>query len=105
MILSEEQVLIRDAARAFAIERLLPFAAQWDREGSFPAAAVREMGARGLLGMLVPPAWDGSGADHVAYALAIEEVAAGDGATSTIMSVHNSVGCAPILRFGDDAQR
>ncbi|MDB4975457.1 MAG: acyl-CoA dehydrogenase [Myxococcaceae bacterium] len=105
MILSEEQRMIRDAARAFAAECLTPFAAQWDRSGSFPAAAVRELGARGLLGMLVPARWDGSEADHVSYALAIEEVAAGDGATSTIMSVHNSVGCVPILKFGSDAQR
>ncbi|MDB4987707.1 MAG: acyl-CoA dehydrogenase [Myxococcaceae bacterium] len=105
MILSEQQRLIRDAARAFARECLAPFAAQWDRDASFPRVAVREMGARGLLGMLVPEAWDGSQADHVSYALAIEEVAAGDGACSTIMSVHNSVGCVPILKFGSDAQR
>ena len=105
MILSEDQRLIRAAARAFASEQLAPYAAQWDRESSFPSAAVREMGARGLLGMLVPSAWEGSEADHVAYALAIEEVAAGDGATSTIMSVHNSVGCVPILKFGSSAQK
>lgn len=105
MILAEEQRMVRDAARSFARERLLPFAASWDRASSFPAEAVRELGRLGMLGMLVPTAWDGAGSDHVSYALALEEVAAGDGATSTIMSVHNSVGCAPILRFGSDAQR
>jgi len=105
MIPSEEQQLIRDSARSFASERLLPFAAAWDRESTFPAAALREMGKLGLLGMLVPSEWDGAGADHVAYALAIEEIAAGDGATSTIMSVHNSVACVPILRFGTRAQK
>lgn len=105
MILNSDQTMIRDLARRFAAERLAPFAADWDRDCTFPAAALKEMGELGLLGMLVPPAWDGTGADHVAYALALEEIAAGDGATSTIMSVHNSVGCMPILRFGNDAQK
>ncbi|MEY4509108.1 MAG: hypothetical protein RLZZ450_1230 [Pseudomonadota bacterium] len=105
MLLSDEQILVRDAARSFAREQLAPFAAAWDRESTFPAAALRALGQLGMLGMLVPPAWGGAGLDHVAYALAIEEIAAGDGATSTIVSVHNSVGCGPILRFGTDAQR
>lgn len=105
MHLTEEQTMIRDMARAFAAEQLAPFAADWDRTHSFPADAVRQMGELGLLGMLVPEEWGGAGADHVAYALAIEEVAAGDGACSTIMSVHNSVACMPILKFGSDAQK
>jgi butyryl-CoA dehydrogenase len=63
------------------------------------------MGALGLLGMLVPEEFDGAATDHVAYALAIEEIAAGDGAVSTIMSVHNSVGCMPILKFGTAEQK
>jgi alkylation response protein AidB-like acyl-CoA dehydrogenase len=57
------------------------------------------------MGMLVPDAFDGAGADHVSYALALMEIAAGDGACSTVMSVHNSVGCMPILRFGSDEQK
>jgi alkylation response protein AidB-like acyl-CoA dehydrogenase len=57
------------------------------------------------MGMLVPEEFDGAGVDHVAYALAIEEIAAGDGAASTVMSVHNSVGCMPILKFGTDWQK
>jgi len=105
VIPSSDQIMIRDMARSFAAERLAPFAAEWDREHRFPAEALREMGALGLLGMLVPPRWDGAGADHVAYALALEEIAAGDGATSTIMSVQNSVVCLPIYRFGTDEQR
>lgn len=105
MQLSEEQIMIRDMARAFATEQLAPFAAEWDRTHTFPTAAVRQMGELGLLGMLVPEEWDGAGADHVAYALAIEEVAAGDGACSTIMSVHNSVACMPILKFGSGTQK
>ncbi|MDX1512533.1 MAG: acyl-CoA dehydrogenase [Gammaproteobacteria bacterium] len=105
MILTEEQRLIRDTARGFAREHLAPRAAERDREGAFPEDALKQMGELGLLGMLVPEEWDGAGADHVAYALAIEEVAAGDGATSTIMSVHNSVACMPILRYGTDEQK
>src|SRR5512134_2671993 len=105
MLLTEEQTMIRDMARAFAAEQLAPQAAEWDRTHAFPADAIRQMGELGLLGMLVPAEWDGAGADHVAYALAIEEVAAGDGACSTIMSVHNSVACMPILKFGNDAQK
>ncbi|MGF1594930.1 MAG: acyl-CoA dehydrogenase family protein [Kiloniellaceae bacterium] len=105
MQFTDEQNLIRDTARAFARERLAPHAAEWDREARFPAEAVAAMGELGLLGMLVPPEWDGAGADHVAYALALIEVAAGDGACSTIMSVHNSVGCMPVLKFGTAEQR
>jgi butyryl-CoA dehydrogenase len=105
MIFNEQQTMIRDMARSFAAERLAPFAETWDREHRFPREALAEMGELGFMGMLVPEAFDGAGVDHVAYALAIEEIAAGDGATSTIMSVHNSVGCMPILKFGTDAQK
>lgn len=105
MIPTEEQAMIRDMARAFAAEKLAPHAAEWDRDAAFPADAIREMGALGLMGMLVPEEWGGAGADHAAYAMALEEIAAGDGACSTIMSVHNSVACMPILRFGSDAQK
>ena len=102
---SETQALIRDTARDFARTRLAPGAAMRDRESRFPAAEIAEMGALGFMGMLVPDEWGGTGADHVAYAMAIEEVAAADGACSTIMSVHNSVVCMPVLRFGGAAQR
>ena len=105
MLLTEEQGLIRDTARQFAQEQLAPHAAVWDRESRFPREAVTAMGQLGFLGMLVPPQWDGAGADHVSYALALMEVAAGDGACSTIMSVHNSVGCMPILKFGTPQQQ
>jgi len=105
MLLTEEQSLIRDTARQFAQEQLAPHAAAWDREARFPREAVTAMGELGFLGMLVPPEWDGAGADHVSYALALMEVAAGDGACSTIMSVHNSVGCMPILKFGTPEQQ
>jgi hypothetical protein len=105
MILSQEQLMVQETARNFARERLQPFAAAWDREARFPKEAVADMGKLGLMGMLVPDEWDGASTDHVSYALALEEVAAGDGSCSTIMSVHNSVGCMPILRFGTPEQK
>ena len=105
MLLTEEQNIIRDLTRRFAAEQLTPHAARWDREEEFPAQALRAMGELGLMGMLVPPAWGGAGADHVSLAVALEEIAAGDGATSTIMSVQNSVVCVPILRYGSEAQK
>src|SRR6185312_2898803 len=100
MILTQEQAIIRDMARRFADERLKPFAAEWDRSERFPGEAVAELAQPGLPGLLVPEAYDGAATDHVSYALALEEIAAGDGSCSTIMSVHNSVGCMPILKFG-----
>lgn len=105
MLLTDEQAMVRDTARRFASERLAPNAAEWAKTHHFPRDVIAEMGALGLMGMLVPGEWDGALSDTVAYAAALEEIAAGDGAISTIMSVHNSVGCVPILRFGDDAQK
>ena len=105
MILNEEQTMVREMARRFATERLMPDSAQWDQSGEFPHHVIKEMGTLGLMGMLVPEQWGGAMTDTLAYACALEEIAAGNGAISTIMSVHNSVGCVPILRFGNDAQR
>ncbi|WP_434120182.1 acyl-CoA dehydrogenase [Pseudomonas fortuita] len=105
MLVTDEQQQIADAVRAFAQERLKPFAEQWDKEHCFPKEAIEEMAELGLFGMLVPEQWGGSDTGYVAYAMALEEIAAGDGACSTIMSVHNSVGCVPILRFGSEQQK
>ena len=105
MEFTEEQILIRDTARSFAQEQLAPNAADWDREARFPAEAVQALGELGFMGMLVPEAWGGAGADHVAYALALMEIAAGDGSCSTIMSVHNSVACMPLLKHGSPEQK
>ncbi|MCF4164067.1 acyl-CoA dehydrogenase family protein [Zavarzinia compransoris] len=102
---TEEQVQIRDAARSFAAERLAPFAADWDRKHEFPAGAIAEMGELGFFGMVLPEEWGGSDTGNLAYAMALEEIAAGCGAVSTIMSVHNSVGCLPIHKFGTDEQK
>jgi alkylation response protein AidB-like acyl-CoA dehydrogenase len=105
MILSEDQALIRETARQFAQERLAPTAARRDKDHAFPADELAEMGQLGFLGMVVPAQWDGAETDYVSYAAALMEIAAGDGAVSTIMSVHNSVGCMPILSYGTDAQK
>lgn len=105
MQLTEEQVLIQDMARSFAQEQIKPCASEWDAKGIFPAQALQQMGELGFMGMLVPEQWGGSDTGNLAYVLALEEVAAADGATSAIMSVHNSVGCVPILKFGTDEQK
>jgi butyryl-CoA dehydrogenase len=104
-MLTEVQRLTRDMARAFARDRLWPTAPARDREGVPPLALLREMGQLGLLGMCVPEEWGGAGADFVSYIVAIEEIAAGDGAISTIMSVNNSPVCAAIQRYGSDEQK
>lgn len=103
--LTEQQRMIRDMARDFARQELRPHAATWDENGWIPDAVVAQMGQLGLLGMVVPEEFGGSYTDYVAYALAVEEVAAGESATSTLMSVHNSVGCNPILQYGTPVQQ
>jgi butyryl-CoA dehydrogenase len=105
MMLTEEQLLIQESARKFAQERLAPHSAQWEREAAFPRQIIAELGALGLMGMTVPLEWGGAGADYISYALALEEIAAGDGAIATIVSGHNSVGVMPILSFGSEAQK
>jgi len=105
MLPNEEQLAVRDMASRFARDELVPKAADWDRDRIFPKDVFRQMGALGFLGMLVPEKHGGAMTDHVAYALALEEVAAGCGAVSTVMSVHNSVACVPVLRYGTEAQK
>ncbi|MBC2771880.1 acyl-CoA dehydrogenase family protein [Rhizobium sp. AQ_MP] len=105
MVLSELQQQILEMTRSFARERLAPGAADRDRQHRFPRQELTEMGELGLLGMLVPEAYGGSDTGALAYAIAVEEIAAGDGACSTIMSVHSSVGCVPILKFGTEEQQ
>jgi alkylation response protein AidB-like acyl-CoA dehydrogenase len=105
MILTQEQEMIRDSMRSFAQERLAPFAAEWDRNHTFPAQALKELGELGALGMVVPEEWDGAGMDYMSLVLTIEEIAAGDGATSTIVSVQNSLACGITMKYGTDAQK
>jgi len=105
MRLTDEQRLLRDTAREVAQGLLSPHAAEWDSEAKFPQEALAELGKLGFMGMLVPEQYGGAGADHVGYALALEEIAAGDGSVSTILAVHNSVGCVPVLRYGSEEQK
>ena len=105
MILTQEHEMIRDSLRAFAQERLAPFAAEWDRNSTFPAQALKELGELGALGMCVPEEWGGAGMDYMSLVLALEEIAAGDGATSTIVSVQNSLPCGITNKYGTDAQK
>ncbi len=95
--------MLRDVARDFAREWLAPHAAERDREEKFPAEA--ELGKLGFMGMLVPEEYGGAGADHVGYGLVMEEIAAGEGAVATILSVQNSVGCMPVRQYGSDEQK
>ncbi len=105
MLLTEEQRLVRDTIRSFAQTELAPNAARWDREHFFPREALHALGALGALGMVVPERFGGAAMDYVSLAVALEEIAAGDGATSTIVSVQNSVVCGPLNLFGTDAQK
>lgn len=103
--LTEEQRMIRDLARDFARAEVAPNAQAWAKAGWIDDQSVAQMGELGLLGMIVPERWGGSYVDYVAYALAVEEISAGDGALGTLMSVHSSVGCAPILKYGTTEQQ
>ncbi|HTY98428.1 MAG TPA: acyl-CoA dehydrogenase family protein, partial [Rhodocyclaceae bacterium] len=105
MQLNEEQRLIQDTLRAFARERLAPNSAEWDRNAAFPAEALKELAELGCWGMAVPEQWGGAGLDYFTLAVALEEVAAGDGATSTILSVQNSLVCGILMKYGSDAQK
>ncbi len=105
MILSEEQLLVQESARRFALARLAPHSAEWEQKAAFPPDIFRELGALGFMGMTVPTEWGGAGADNVAYSLALQEIAAGDGALATVVSGHNSVGVMPILNYGTEAQK
>ena len=105
MILTQEQEMIRNSIHQFAQERLAPFAAEWDRNHTFPQDALKELAGLGALGMVVPEEWGGPGLDYLSLVLAIEEIAAGDGATSTIVSVQNSLACGITMKFGTPAQK
>lgn len=105
MIFSEEQRMVRDMARSFARERVRPNAAAWEKDGIIPRDMLDEMGQLGLLGMTVPAEWDGAETDYVSYALALMEIAGGDGGLSTLMSVNNAPMCAAIHQNGTDEQK
>ncbi|GHD74815.1 acyl-CoA dehydrogenase family protein [Vogesella fluminis] len=105
MLLTTEQEQVVDAVRDFVQGEIAPHAAEWDKAHTFPRQALHGLGELGCFGLTVAPQWDGAGFDYVTLAAVIEEIAAGDGALSTIISVINSVGCGPIERFGNDWQK
>jgi alkylation response protein AidB-like acyl-CoA dehydrogenase len=105
MLLTDTQAMVRDTMREFSQQKLWPNAPRWDREHHFPREELRELGALGALGMVVTEEEGGAGSDYISLAVAIEEIAAGDGSTSTIVSVQNSVVCGPLAAFGNAAQK
>jgi len=105
MILSEEHQMIRDALRSFAQERLAPNAARWDREHHFPKEELKELEALGAFGVAVPEQYGGAGLDYVSLALVLEEIAAGDGGTSTIISVNNCPVCSIAMMYANEEQK
>ena len=102
---TEEQLMIQDVARRIAQEKIAPSAEHFDRSGEFPLDNIRLLGESGLMGIEVPAEYGGAGMDPVAYVLAVVEIAAGDAAHSTIMSVNNSLFCAGILKHGSEEQK
>ena len=105
MLLSEDHLAVQDAVRSFVQAEIAPHAAAWDKSHQFPKAQLRGLAALGCYGVAVPAEWDGAGLDYLALALIIEEVAAGDGATSTVVSVNNCPVCSILMAFGDADQK
>lgn len=105
MILSEEHQMIRDALRSYAQERLAPNAARWDREHYFPKDELKELAGLGAFGVAVPEQYGGAGLDYVSLALVLEEIAAGDGGTSTIISVNNCPVCSIAMMYANEEQK
>jgi butyryl-CoA dehydrogenase len=105
LTLTAEQSLLRDTARDLATKEILPRAAEIDRAHQFPRALVNRLGELGLLGVMVPERWGGAGMDAVSYALALEEISRACASTGVIMSVQNSLVCAPLVASGTDEQR
>ncbi|TCB68480.1 acyl-CoA dehydrogenase [Acinetobacter sp. ANC 4178] len=105
MILNDEQKMVQEMLRDFSQTQLKPTAAERDRTGQFPAEELKQLGELGALGMTIPPEWGGAGLDYVSLVLAIEEIAAGDGAISTIVSVQNSLPCGITYKYGTEQQK
>ncbi|MBS0403802.1 MAG: acyl-CoA dehydrogenase family protein, partial [Proteobacteria bacterium] len=105
MLLTQDQEMIRDAVRAFARQELWPHAAEWDKAHTFPQAAHQGLAQLGAYGICVPEAYGGAGLDYLTLALVLEEIAAGDGGTSTPISVTNCPYNAILMKYGTDAQK
>ncbi len=105
MLLTEDHRAVQDAVRAFVQDQIAPNAAQWDKDCRFPAAELRGLAALGCYGVAVPTEWDGAGLDYLALAIILEEIAAGDGATSTVVSVNNCPVCSILMAWANGAQK
>ncbi|HRY88358.1 MAG TPA: acyl-CoA dehydrogenase family protein, partial [Rubrivivax sp.] len=105
MLLSEDHVAVQDAVRAFVQAEIAPKAAAWDKNHHFPKAELRGLADLGCYGVAVPTEWDGAGLDYLALAIILEEIAAGDGATSTVVSVNNCPVCSILMAFGNAEQK
>src|SRR3989304_2218181 len=103
--LTEEHKMIREAARDFAQNEILPIAAEFDESGEFPHATVKKMGAMCFMGIEMPEEYGGAGMDALSYVLALEEICKADAAHGVIMSVNNSLYCHGIMKFGTDEQK
>jgi hypothetical protein len=105
MLLSEDHLAVQDAVRSFVQAEIAPHAARWDKEHHFPAEQLKRLAALGCYGVAVPAEWDGAGLDHLALAVILEEIAAGDGGTSTVVSVNNCPVCSILMAWANDAQK
>ncbi|MBR7780570.1 acyl-CoA dehydrogenase [Undibacterium luofuense] len=105
MNLSEEHEMIRDAIRAYVQENIAPNAARWDKEHHFPAKELKELAQLGAYGVAVPEQYGGAGMDYLSLSLVIEEIAAGDGGTSTVVSVNNCPVCSIAMMYASEAQK
>ena len=105
MMLTEDHRAVQDAVRAYVQDHIAPQAAAWDKNHHFPAVELRGLAALGCYGVAVPVEWDGAGLDYLALAIILEEIAAGDGATSTVVSVNNCPVCSILMAWANDAQK
>ncbi|MDO9094903.1 MAG: acyl-CoA dehydrogenase family protein [Rubrivivax sp.] len=105
MLLSEDHIAVQDAVRNYVQAEIAPHAAAWDKGHTFPAAQLKGLAALGCYGVAVPETWGGAGLDYLALALILEEVAAGCGATSTVVSVNNCPVCSILMAYGNDDQK
>ena len=105
MLLSDEHRAVQEAVRDFVQEQIAPHAARWDRESHFPAVELKGLAALGCYGVAVPEQWGGAGLDYLALAIILEEIAAGDGGTSTVVSVNNCPVCSILMAWGSEAQK
>ncbi len=103
--LTDEQLMIQTMVRDFSREVIAPTAAERDKTKEFPGDNLKQLGELGFMGMMVPPEYNGSGADTVSYVLALSEVAYSCASTAVVMSVHNSIVCESILRYGTEDQK